>query len=178
MTDSPAGAAPGPDVSADPTSSSRCPWCSAHVTPETAVCPSCGAKLLDDAAADIPGVTQIDPAATAPRPTPRSRGLIGWLSGDFETTESDSDRAGVEPPTDAVKQEMLRLEMEALKTELEAEAAEREAADREAADADVASEADVAPHADVDERAGADAPTGGGAAPTGEPEVGADRAAS
>jgi len=106
MTDSPAGAAPD----ADPTSSSRCPWCSAQVTPETAVCPSCGAKLLDDAAAEIPGVTQIDPAATAPRPTPRSRGLIGWLSGDFETTESDSDRAGVEPPTDAVKQEMLRLD--------------------------------------------------------------------
>jgi hypothetical protein len=142
------------------------------------VCPSCGAKLLDDAAADIPGVTQIDPAATAPRPTPRSRGLIGWLSGDFETTESDSDRAGVEPPTDAVKQEMLRLEMEALKTELEAEAAEREAADREAADADVASDADVAPDADVGETAGADAPTRNDAAATGEPEVGADRAAS
>ena len=169
MTDSPAGAAP--DV--DPTSSSRCPWCSAQVTPETAVCPSCGAKLLDDAAADIPGVTQIDPAATAPRPTPRSRGLIGWLSGDFETTESDSDRAGVEPPTDAVKQEMLRLEMEALKTELEAEAAEREAAEREtpegeplSADVEVAdaAEADALPHSD--------------ASSTGEPEPGVDRAAS
>jgi hypothetical protein len=164
MTDPSAGARPD----ADPTSSSRCPWCSAQVTPETAVCPSCGAKLLDDADADIPGVTQLDPAATAPRPTPRSRGLIGWLSGDFETAESDSDRAGVEPPTDAVKQEMLRLEMEALKTELEAEAAEREAADREAGDAADA----AAAAADSDGPPGTDAPT------TGEPEPGADRAAS
>jgi hypothetical protein len=165
MTDSPAGAAP--DV--DPTSSSRCPWCSAQVTPETAVCPSCGAKLLDDdAPADIPGVTQIDPAATAPRPTPRSRGLIGWLSGDFETTESDSDRAGVEPPTDAVKQEMLRLEMEALKTELEAEAGERAAAQGEAmlTDADVVDAAEPGTTPDGDPSM------------TGEPEAGADRAAS
>ena len=159
MTDSPAGAAPDTDA----TSSSRCPWCSAQVTPETAVCPSCGAKLLDDAAADIPGVTQIDPAATAPRPTPRSRGLIGWLSGDFETTESDSDRAGVEPPTDAVKQEMLRLEMEALKTELEAEAAEREAAERETAEG---------------EPLLADVEVADAAAASDEPEPGVDRAAS
>jgi len=165
MTDSPAGAAPD----ADPTSSSRCPWCSAQVTPETAVCPSCGAKLLDDAAAEIPGVTQIDPAATAPRPTPRSRGLIGWLSGDFETTESDSDRVGVEPPTDAVKQEMLRLEMEALRTELEAEADERAAAQGEPAIA----EAEVADDGEPEQAApGPDAPA------TDEPEQGADRAAS
>ena len=164
MTDSPAGAAPD----ADPTSSSRCPWCSAKVTPETAICPSCGAKLRDEADADIPGVTQLDPAATAPRPTPRSRGLIGWLSGDFETTESDSDRAGVEPPTDAVKQEMLRLEMEALKTELEGEAAERAAAQAEPLPAD----ADVADAAEANAQPGTDAST------TGEPEPGADRAAS
>ena len=169
MTDSLAGAAPD----ADATSSSRCPWCSAQVTPETAVCPSCGAKLLDDAAADIPGVTQIDPAATAPRPTPRSRGLIGWLSGDFETTESDSDRAGVEPPTDAVKQEMLRLEMEALKTELEAEAAEREAAERETAEGEPLL-ADV----EVADAAGADPPHTSDAAASDEPEPGVDRAAS
>ncbi|HEV2006171.1 MAG TPA: hypothetical protein VGQ85_06100 [Candidatus Limnocylindrales bacterium] len=165
MTDSPAGAAPG----TDPTSSSRCPWCSAQVTPETAICPSCGAKLLDDAAAEIPGVTQLDPAATAPRPTPRSRGLIGWLSGDFETTESDSDRAGVEPPTDAVKQEMLRLEMEALKTELEGEAAERAAAQGEP----VVAEAEVGEDAEPEQAAPSP-----DAAATDEPEPGADRAAS
>jgi hypothetical protein len=104
----------------------------------TVTCPSCGAKLRDDADAEIPGVTQIDPAATAPRPTPRSRGLIGWLSGDYETTESLADKAGVEPPTDAVKQEMLRLEMEALRSEMEAEAGERAAAEADPALADAA----------------------------------------
>jgi hypothetical protein len=166
MTDSPAGAAPD----TDPTSSSRCPWCSAQVTPETAVCPSCGAKLLDDADADIPGVTQLDPAATAARPTPRSRGLIGWLSGDFETTESDADRAGVEPPTDAVKQEMLRLEMEALRTELEADAAERAATQGETAVA----EAEV-PAAAAEPAQAAPSPD---APSTDEPVPGVDRAAS
>ncbi len=162
MTDSPAGAEPG----ADPTSSSRCPWCSAQVTPETAVCPSCGAKLLDDAEADIPGVTQLDPAATAPRPTPRSRGLLGWLSGEIETAESDADRAGVEPPTDAVKQEMLRLEMEALKTDMEAEAA---AAQGDAVFAD----ADAPGPTSAESEVTTEIP----AAPD-EPEPGADRAAS
>jgi len=134
MTDSPADANPGTDA----ISSSRCPWCSAQVSATTATCPSCGAKLRDDADAEIPGVTQIDPAATAARPTPRGRGLIGWLSGDYETSETDADRAGVEPPTDAVKQEMLRLEMEALRTELEAEAIERAAEQGDAALAEAA----------------------------------------
>jgi hypothetical protein len=117
----------------EPTSSSRCPWCSSPVAAESTTCPACGAKLRDEADADIPGVTHIDPAATVVRAAPRGRGLIGWLSGDYETNESDVDRASVELPSDAVKQEMFRLEMEALRAELDAEAAEREAADREAA---------------------------------------------
>ncbi len=166
MTDSPADAAPG----ADATSSSRCPWCSAQVTPQTAVCPSCGAKLLDDATADIPGVTQLDPAATTPRPTPRSRGLLGWLSGEVETAESDADRAGVEPPTDAVKQEMLRLEMEAFKTEMEAEAAVAQA-DAVLADAE-------APRASSEEPDEPEAPADVPAPTTADPEPGVDRAAS
>ena len=73
--------------------------------------------------ADIPGVTQIDPTATVVRPQPRGRGIIGWLSGEVDTTETDLDRAGIEPPSNAVRQEMARLEMEALRAEIEAEAA-------------------------------------------------------
>ena len=122
-----------PRAEPEPTASSRCPWCSTPVPADSATCPSCGAKLRDEADADIPGVTQIDPAATVSRAAPRGRGLIGWLSGDYETTETDADRTSVELPSDAVKQEMLRLEMEALQAELDAEAAEREASDREAA---------------------------------------------
>jgi zinc ribbon protein len=103
--------------------SSRCPWCSAEVAPDAARCPSCGATLREEEPADIPGVTQLDPAATVARPAPRTRSLIGWLSGQYETATTETDRGGVEPPSDAVKQEMLRLEIEAIRVDLEAEAA-------------------------------------------------------
>lgn len=103
----------------------RCPWCSTQVTDETVTCPTCGATLREEAAADIPGLTQVDPGASAVRPTARGRGLIGWLSGDYETTDTDVDKAGVEPPSTEVRHEMLRLEMDALRSEIEAEAASR-----------------------------------------------------
>jgi hypothetical protein len=111
----------------------RCPWCSTEVTTETVTCPTCGATLREEAVADIPGLTQVDPGAASVRPTARGRGLIGWLSGDYETTDTAADLAGVEPPSTAVRQEMLRLEMDALRSELEAEAAARgvEAAEAE-----------------------------------------------
>jgi hypothetical protein len=117
------------DPVADPApSSSRCPWCSTQVSPETVTCPTCGAALHEDAPAEIPGVTQIDPVATTAPATPRSRGLIGWLSGEYESTAAEGDRTSVEPPTEAVRQEMRRIEMDALKAEIEAEAAEQAAA--------------------------------------------------
>lgn len=119
---------PGPLA---PIVSTRCPWCSAQVTPEATTCPSCGARIREEAAADIPGVTHLDPAASVVRPQPRGRGFMGWLSGEVDTTETDVDRAGIEPPTDAVRQEMLRLEMEALRAEIEAEAAAQAVADSE-----------------------------------------------
>jgi hypothetical protein len=95
------------------------------VTAETVTCPTCGATLREDAAADIPGLTQVDPGAASVRPTARGRGLIGWLSGDYETTDTAADLAGVGPPSTEVRQEMLRLEMDALRSELDAEAAAR-----------------------------------------------------
>jgi len=109
--------------SAASVATSHCPWCSTEVAPDTATCPNCGAKLRDEASADIPGVTQIDQTATVVRPQPRARSLLGWISGEVDTTETDLDRAGIEPPTEAVRQEMLRLEMEALRAEIDAEAA-------------------------------------------------------
>ena len=109
---------------ARPAPLSRCPWCSADVSGDPVRCPSCGAALREEASADIPGVTQLDPAAATPRPTPRSRGLLGWLSGEYEAIEAAGERASVEPPSQAVRAEMARLEMEAIQAELEAEAAE------------------------------------------------------
>ncbi len=102
----------------------RCPWCSAEVTGDPPRCPSCGAALREETSADIPGVTQLDPAATSARPTPRSRGLLGWLSGEYEGAEAAGERASVEPPSQAVRAEMARLEMEAIQSQLDAAAAE------------------------------------------------------
>jgi hypothetical protein len=108
----------------------RCPWCSSELKNNPARCPSCGAMLHEDAAAEIPGVTALDPAAAAVgRPTPRSRGLLGWLSGEYESAEAPTERTSVEPPSDAVRLEMARLEMAALQAEMEAAEAD-EAAER------------------------------------------------
>ena len=104
----------------------RCPWCSAEVRDDPANCPSCGAVLREEAAAEIPGVTAIDPAATVAEP--RGRGVLGWLTGEYEA-EGATQRESVEPPSEAVRAEMARLEMEAIQAEIEAAAAE-EAAQR------------------------------------------------
>jgi hypothetical protein len=112
---------------ARPTHVSRCPWCSSEVAGDPTRCPSCGAALREETSADIPGVTQLDPAATAARPTPRSRGLLGWLSGEYEGAEGAGERASVEPPSHAVRAEMARLEMEAIQAQLDAAAAEQAA---------------------------------------------------
>jgi hypothetical protein len=127
-----------------PDAERRCPWCSS-VTPEGAErCPSCGAALHETASgaeADIPGVTQVDPVLGARRRLPRPNRLVGWLADvDTEpasTAELDPrpaaggrpgfeglDAASVAPPSDEVRREMRRLELEALTAELERRAAE------------------------------------------------------
>jgi hypothetical protein len=119
--------------SAQPTEGPRCPWCSSELRGDPATCPSCGATLREEANAEIPGVTQLDPAAVESARPDRGRGLLGWLSGEYETQESANERAGVEPPSDAVRAEMARLEMEAIQAEIDAAAAEEaahEAAER------------------------------------------------
>ena len=115
-----------------PLPSARCPWCSAEVAGDPVNCPSCGAALREEAPVEIPGVTQLDPASTAAvRPAPRSRGFFGWLSGEYESEEGAGERASVSPPSEAVRAEMARLEMEAIQAEIDAAAAE-EAAELEA----------------------------------------------
>jgi hypothetical protein len=104
----------------------RCPWCSAETPGDPVQCPSCGATLREDAEAEIPGVTQIDPAASVTQNVPRSRSILGWLSGEYATGDA-SQHASVEPPSAAVRKEMARLEMEAIRAQLDAEAAEQAA---------------------------------------------------
>jgi hypothetical protein len=100
-----------------------CPWCSATVPVEAAICPSCGASLRDAAEGDILGVTQVDPAAVIRTKRIRSRNIAAFLGvGDGPDDEESTGK--VEPPSDEVKREMLRLELAAIDAEIEAKAKE------------------------------------------------------
>jgi hypothetical protein len=97
-----------------------CPWCSATVPREAATCPSCGAQLREAAEGDIPGVTQTDLAAVSRARRSKPRGLAAWLVGE---PPAEDDLGGkIEPPSEEVRKEMLRLELAALDAELEARA--------------------------------------------------------
>ena len=66
----------------------------------------------------MPGVTTIDVAALAWKAgaPPRRNKLMSWISGDADEPSVDSpggSSAAVEPPSLAVRREMLRLELEA-----------------------------------------------------------------
>lgn len=113
----------------------RCPWCSTPVTTDTATCPSCGAALHEDGEHEIPGVTQVDPKSPALQaPEPAGGGVIGWLSGEYVPEPTQAELASVEPPSDAVRREMLKIEVDALRAELEARENERDIEEREAAE--------------------------------------------
>jgi hypothetical protein len=103
-----------------------CPWCSATVPVEAATCPSCGAQLRDAAEGEILGVTQIDPAAVVRAAKPIKAGrLVSWLGGDSAADEESGGK--VEPPSEAVRREMLRLELAAIDAEIEAKRLSAEA---------------------------------------------------
>ena len=97
--------------------------------------------------ASIPGVTTIDPATPQRRATARPNRLVRFIAGDLDPlppapptipvrpaegaatvgVESVMEGAGpasIAPPSDAVRREMARLELEALKARLEANAGE------------------------------------------------------
>jgi hypothetical protein len=121
---------------ARPAPDAVCPWCSAELKNNPATCPSCGAQLHEEAAAEVPGVTQLDPAAGAvARPAPRSRGLLGWLSGEYEAAEGSGERDSISPPSEAVRAEMARLEIAAIQAQIDADAAAEAAAADDAATA-------------------------------------------
>lgn len=112
-----------------------CPWCSATLTSaEQPTCTSCGANLQGDSDAEIEGVTALDAETRmrlglvqrAASPPPR-RGLLAWMTPEAEPelgldaeTVAILHDASIEPPSDDVRREMLRLEVEALQRELEA----------------------------------------------------------
>ena len=110
----------------DDTTGPVCPWCSAALSsPDDARCPSCGAALTSEADDSLPGLTAIDAGAilrakqVAVRPKSR---LFSWLSGDDgDETFTKAEGNALEPPDDAVRRVMMRMELEAEVASLQAE---------------------------------------------------------
>jgi hypothetical protein len=116
----------GPDLA----SALICPWCSAALkTGREETCPSCGASLHEAAESEVPGVTRVDHEAILKGRTPgqKGRGLIGWLSGEYEAEPAADTPESIALPEEAVRREMLRLELAALEAEVQGRQAEAEA---------------------------------------------------
>jgi hypothetical protein len=109
--------------STDPASGSVCPWCSAVLTPDAVICPSCGANLAADEEHELPGVTAVDQDVVRglKKTASRSR-LLSWISGEYEATGPSVVEAGaLAPPDPEVQREILRLEIAAEVANLQAE---------------------------------------------------------
>jgi hypothetical protein len=108
-------------------SAPTCPWCSQPLAAADAeTCSNCGAQLIAETDAQVPGLTAIDAEAivraTHPAPQRRSR-LLSWISGEYDAGEESPAAPGsVSPPDPDVRREMLRLELQAEVANLQAEA--------------------------------------------------------
>jgi hypothetical protein len=133
-----------------------CPWCSAALpTPTPEHCPSCGAQLVSSSSEDVPGVTQVDLGALTrgdPIVAPPRRGLLSFISGEYAVDEPVAPHEAIAPPPDAVRREMLRMEIEAAEAEAAAIQAELE---MEAAEAGVQTGPQAEDEAEADAEAGA-----------------------
>ena len=114
---------------ADPTTGTtpRCQWCSAPLpAADLNICPSCGATLSSAPdTGEIRGVTTLDTEAIlrsrSEASRPRSR-LLSFITGEEPVELGGPEEAeSLAPPDDAVRREMLRLQLEAERADLEAE---------------------------------------------------------
>ncbi len=116
----------GPSTGGPTGPSTTCPWCSATVPAAAATCPSCGASLHEAAEGEVLGVTQVDLGAVSRAGRINPGRLATWLGA--EKPADSSDLGGrIEPPSEEVRKEMLRLELAALDAELEVQKAQAEA---------------------------------------------------
>ena len=106
-----------------------CPWCSGTLPEGAEHCPTCGAALAPDAGEEpeVPGVTKVDLTAIQRAPQKQvsggvASGIMAWVSGEPRDAKvlRSAGVPAIEPPSDEVRLEMLRLELEARKRELEA----------------------------------------------------------
>jgi hypothetical protein len=114
---------------ADPTTGTtpRCQWCSAPLpAADLETCPSCGATLSSAPdTGEIRGVTTLDTEAIlrsrSEASRPRRR-LLSFITGEEPVELGGPEEAeSLAPPDDAVRREMLRLQLEAERADLEAE---------------------------------------------------------
>ncbi len=96
------------------TTSNSCPWCSTTIPAGAAACPQCGAAIEGVVSSDIPGVTSVDGGASlGPDEGQIPDGIdpSAWLMAGRGGEEVDRDAVAL--PSDQVKAEMLRIELEA-----------------------------------------------------------------
>src|SRR5262245_18908924 len=106
----------------------RCPWCSAALQSLTdAACPECGATLTgpSDDQQQVPGVTTLDTdailRARSAVSRPRNR-FLSFITGDVDDgSETGGAGDSIAPPSEAVRREMLKMEIAAEVADLEAE---------------------------------------------------------
>jgi hypothetical protein len=92
-----------------------CPWCSTPIPSSADACPKCGALVEGAIAKDIPGLTVVDPTASLGMP---DEGLIPDIvdprallkTGVYEPAVSPE---AILPPSEAVRLEMRKMELEA-----------------------------------------------------------------
>ena len=106
-----------------------CPWCSTPIPANAKACPNCGAIVEGAIGREIPGLTVPEQKATLDANVDaRIRTNLGhdvWSGAAFEATPGPQtepaivaetaaeERLAVEPPTDAVRKEMRKIEFEA-----------------------------------------------------------------
>lgn len=100
----------------DEKTSTICPWCSTEIPADAPACPRCGALVEGAKAVDIPGLTVVDPDVARDTDSGIVDDLnpISLLSVGTETTDdSPIDLEAIAPPSDEVRLEMRKMELEA-----------------------------------------------------------------
>jgi hypothetical protein len=107
----------------------HCPWCSVLLpTPGATTCPECGAALsaVPNAPAEIRGVTTLDTEAILRARSsvspPRGSRLLSFITGEIPVDTSTPAAADAfAPPSEEVRREMRRLQIDAQQADLVAE---------------------------------------------------------
>lgn len=90
-----------------------CPWCSTPIPATEKNCPNCGAAVEGAIAVEIPGLTTLATKAEPDLENDPIRTDLGhdvWSGAGFDAAE---EREAVEPPSEAVRNEMRKMELEA-----------------------------------------------------------------